>query len=101
MANSYSRYGVFISGSTMLTIPSIPVPPGDEDVFIPYDSNSTRMDRLAAEYYGDDSYWWIIMMANPEYYFEFDIPSGAIIRVPLPLDSVIANFQQTAQNYIG
>ena len=100
MPNSYSRYRIFTINGTMLTIPSIPIPPNDADVFIPYDINSTRMDRLAAEYYGDDSYWWIIMMGNPEYYFEFDIPSGTIIRIPLPLDVVIANFQQSAQSHL-
>ena len=94
--NSYSRYQIFTVNGVMLTIPSISIPTSDEDVFIPYDVNTTRLDRLAAEYYGDDTYWWIIMMANPEYYFEFDIPFGAIIRIPLPLDSVISNFQQAA-----
>ena len=100
MANSYSRYQIFTINGQQLSIPSIPIPTSTEDVFIPYDTNKTRLDRLAADYYGDDSYWWIILMANPEYYFEFDIPYGTIIRIPLPLDNVISNFQQYALNYI-
>ena len=99
-ANSYSRYRIFQVNGKMLSIPSIPIPSNEDDVFIPYDLNTTRFDRIAAEYYEDDSYWWVLMMANPEYYFEFDIPYNTIIRVPLPLETVLYNFQQVANKYI-
>ena len=83
----------------MLSIPSIIIPTSNDDAYIPYDMKTTRYDRIAAQYYGDDSYWWILAMANPEYYFEFDIPFGTIIRVPLPLDKVLSHFQQAAINH--
>ena len=98
--NSYSRYGVFKVNGVLISIPSIPIPTSSEDAFIEYDINKTRLDRVSAQYYNDDSYWWIIMMANPEYYFEFDIPYGAIIRVPLPLGTVLTSFQNEALKYV-
>lgn len=42
-----------------------------------------RMDRLAAQFYGDATQWWRIAQANPEiFYPEGDLPSGNILRIP-------------------
>lgn len=94
MANSFSRYRVFTVNGKIISIPSIAIPSNEQDKFIEYDINKTRLDRISANSYGDDSYWWVILMANPEYYFEFDIPSGTVIRIPFPLDQVLYNFQK-------
>jgi hypothetical protein len=34
--------------------------------------------------------WRLILWANPEYFLEFDIPDNAVIRVPYPLNDVLA-----------
>lgn len=100
MANSYSRYKIFTLNGIIISVPSIPIPSREEDRFVEYDINKTRLDRISAESYGDDSYWWVILMANPQYYFEFDIPTGTVIRVPFPLDQVLFDFQREALKFI-
>lgn len=49
-----------------------------------------RIDNIANKYYGDPLLREIIMLANPEYYNEFEIPVGAKIRIPMPLSRVFA-----------
>ena len=46
------------------------------------------IDGLAYKYYNDATLGWVIMNANKQYGMEFEIPIGATIRVPLPLDRV-------------
>jgi nucleoid-associated protein YgaU len=48
-----------------------------------------RLSKLAHQYYGDPSLWWIIAWYNQrptEAHFKI----GAKIRIPLPLDRVMA-----------
>jgi len=99
--NSYSRYKIFTVNNQILSIPSIKISNRDTDKYIQYDINSSRLDRVSASAYGDDTYGWLILLANPEYYFEFDIPYGTVLRVPFPLDDVLFEFQQKAIKFIS
>lgn len=51
-------------------------------------SYTDTVDRLAFKYYNDVTLGWVIMNANKQYGFEFEIPIGATIRIPLPLERV-------------
>ena len=43
--------------------------------------------------FNDPNYDWLIMQANPQYgSLEFNIPDGARLRIPYPLDTVIARY---------
>jgi hypothetical protein len=77
----------------LLSMPKVKIEQRDTDKFVLYDPMKMRLDRIANEVYEDDTYNWLILLANPEYYMEFDIPKGAIIRVPFPLLDVISEFQ--------
>jgi len=57
------------------------------DEFITW-KNTNSIDNLADEYYGDITLGWVIMCANPDFWIEADIPVGAIIRIPLPIERV-------------
>jgi len=74
-------------------MPKIKIANRPTDVFLTYNSSKTRLDRIAADIYQDDTLYWLIMLANPQYYSEFDIPYNSIIRVPMPLNDVMAEFQ--------
>jgi len=76
----------------MKSFPKILISKRTTDIYVTYNSNKTRLDRIASEAYGDDTLYWIILLANPNYYMEFDIPNGAVIRVPNPLSEVITEF---------
>lgn len=40
------------------------------------------VDGLAHSYYGDGTLWWRIADANPEILDWFDLPVGAVLRIP-------------------
>lgn len=48
------------------------------------DTNTeNRLDRIALQYYGDSSLWWVIADANPSIRFEpMNVPRGMSIRIP-------------------
>jgi hypothetical protein len=46
----------------------------------------TRLDLLAAEYYGDVRYWPIISKANNLNQPTLRIPTGTRLRIPFPLN---------------
>ena len=43
-----------------------------------------RIDLLAKEYYGNETYDWVIMDANPKYLTPFEIKVGDKIVIPNP-----------------
>lgn len=77
----------------MEVMPYIKIKDRDTDVFRLYNSDKTRLDRISAEVYEDDGYGWLILMANPEYYMEFDIPKETVLRIPLPLREVLTEVE--------
>lgn len=88
-----SRYTKLISNGKMANMPKVRISNRASDIYITYNSNLTRLDRIAGDIYQDDTLYWLIMLANPQYYSEFDIPYNSIIRVPMPLNDVMAEFQ--------
>jgi len=51
------------------------------------------LDNVSMKYYGDPTVSWVIACANPQWMNEFEIPFGAVIRVPYPLSRVFAAWQ--------
>lgn len=71
------------------SFPPVKIKQRATDKFVTYNSNETRLDRIAEDVYdGDSACWRIILWANPQYFIEFDIPNNTIIRVPYPLKDV-------------
>lgn len=87
-----SRYSDLIQNGKMANMPAIKIKNRSSDVFMTYNPNLTRLDRIAADMYGDDTLYWLILLANPQYYSEFDIPAKAIIRIPMPMQDVMGEF---------
>jgi phage tail protein X len=57
------------------------VPLSDEDTYV-YTTQGDRFDVLAQQYYGDQSLWWIISIANTAI-------AGTSLPADLPQDSLI------------
>ena len=74
-------------------MPPIKLRKRDSDIFRVYDYDLTRLDRISGEIYEDDTYGWLILLANPEYPMEFDIPKGTVIRIPFPLREAISEIE--------
>ena len=78
------------------------VPLSDEDTYV-YTSQGDRFDILANQYYGDQSLWWIISIANtavagtslpsdlPQ--DSLVIPEGIQIRIPANYAAVLSSFK--------
>jgi len=90
----YDRYELVRNNDgTIDQMPFIPIPNGTSDKYITWNDSKDRMDKLSQRYYGSPFFDWLIMYANPEYISEFDIPNGAIIRVPFPLSTALNDYQ--------
>jgi hypothetical protein len=76
-------------GDTTAAMPPIIIKKRDTDFFVTYNKGKTRLDRISFNIYQDETYWSVILMANPEYFCEYDIPDETVIRVPFPLNDVI------------
>ena len=75
-------------GNRLKSFPPIRIIERDTDVFVTYNKQKTRLDRIAFDIYRDETCWRIILWANPEFFIEFDIPDNTVIRVPFPLEDV-------------
>lgn len=71
-------------------MPAITITRRVTDKFITFDPKKTRFDRIAGDFYSDETLKCLLQWANPDVEYEFDIPRGTIIRVPFPKDDVIA-----------
>lgn len=87
-----NRYSYLTFDGNLMNMPKVTIPKRSTDKYVTYDANRTRLDRISGEIYGDDSYSWLILLANPEYFIEFDIPRNTVIRIPFPLKEAEADF---------
>jgi hypothetical protein len=60
----------------------------DRDIIVSWNS-AERIDKIAAKYYGDGSYWWIICLANDLISPLQKIEDGTSIRIPSSVELVI------------
>jgi hypothetical protein len=95
---AFSRYSRLIFNGEIRSFPKIKISNRSSDIYVTYNSNRTRLDRIASDVYGDDTLYWLILLANPQYFMEFDIPSGAVIRVPNPVSEVLTEFNSKIYN---
>jgi hypothetical protein len=69
------------------------IKPTNDDIYI-ISTQSDRLDLLAAKYYGDPTYWWIISVANNLNDASLSIESGKQLRIPGNLSSVLSEFKR-------
>lgn len=97
---SYNRYNRFLVNGKYNIIPSVKIYNKSTDYMEIYNKDKSRLDLISYKYYGDPNYDWLIMMANPEYgSMEYNIPDGAILRIPFPLNTTIDNYNSAIDRY--
>lgn len=89
-----NRYNNVTSDGQQKSLPKVLISKRDTDKFATYHPEKTRLDRISGSIYNDDTYGWLILLANPEYYMEFDIPANSILRIPFPLREVEAEYNK-------
>ncbi len=86
------------NNKNLLDMPPVSISLRQTDKYVSYDRSKNRLDYIAGQVYQDETLWRIIMWANPEYFVEFDIPPGTILRVPYPINDVIAEITKFLAN---
>ena len=70
--------------------PTIPL--SENDIYV-ITTDGDRYDLLASQYYGDESLWWIISIANsllPQN--SIFIPVGTQIRIPQNVNGILKSY---------
>lgn len=68
------------------------IPNKISDIYI-YPSIGDRLDKLALSYYNDESYWWIISIANNIPKDTLNVPPGTQIRIPQDIQNVLYQYK--------
>jgi hypothetical protein len=87
----FDRYSYVRTNGQLEQLPFIEFPEHPSDKYIQFieGSKRTRFDILSEKYYANPTLGFLILMANPEYLSEHDIPDGKVIRIPFPKDRVL------------
>lgn len=89
MAFNFANLLINENLSILENMPPIEIEKRSTDKKVLYNKNTNRLDRMAGEYYEDESLWKLILWANPEYDIEFDIPDNTVLRIPWPKEVVL------------
>ena len=93
MAQYYDRYKPFRVESGIEPVAGIIIPQSSTDKSVVYKKGESRLDKISNDYYNNPYSGWMIMQANPQFGgLEFNIPDGALIRVPYPFDDVVSRY---------
>jgi len=87
MAYNFNKF--LISGKDLQDMPPISIDVRSTDRKMVYDKKKMRLDTIAGDVYSDETLWKIILWANPQFFYEYDIPDGTVIRIPLPQQDVL------------
>jgi hypothetical protein len=98
---NYNRYSNFISNGQMAIVPFIKLEVKSTDKSRIWNKQIDRMDKISQAYYDHPFGGIFIMMANPQYGDEFDIPDGTLIRIPFPYKDTKQQYQDGVQRYIN
>lgn len=86
---AYNFYSLLKDNDRLRNMPPVEIDRRPTDKSVTYNKQKNRLDTIAGKVYEDETYWRIILWANPEYFLEFDIPDNEVIRVPYPLQDVL------------
>ena len=96
----YNRYAILKNGDgTTNSMPFVKLPTNSSDKFEIWNSEFSRLDKLSQKYYGNPFYDFLILYGNYQYTSEFDIPDGALIRIPFPLNKAKADYESFLITY--
>jgi len=88
-----NRYSKMVTDGKIVRLPLVSLGKRETDYFEVYRKNKSSLDNISYKYYDDPNYVWIIMLANQDYgSLEYEIPDGAILRIPFPLESAINEY---------
>ena len=97
---AYDRYSKFKQNNQIQTVPYIKIRVRPTDLYTIYRRNHSRLDLISYEYYGDASFGWLILQANPDVpSCEYEIPDNTQLRIPYPLMEVLNGYDEDIEEY--
>jgi hypothetical protein len=100
---NFDRYYFAKINGNMEQLPFIELPEHPDDKYIKFieGNTKTRFDILAQKYYDNPTLGFFILMGNPEYMSEHDIPDGTIIRIPFNKDRIMTLYNEKLKNILN
>ena len=96
----YRRYKILENDNgTTDAMPFVNLPTNASDKYEYWNTEFSRLDKLSLKYYGNPFYDFLILYGNRIYLNEFDIPDGALIRIPFPLQKAKADYESALQAF--
>ena len=90
----YNRYNLLKnSDGSIDMLPFIELPLNNSDKYERWKYGYSRLDKIANYYYGNPFYDFFILLANPSYISEYDIPDNTLIRIPFPIEKVKSDYE--------
>lgn len=90
----YNRYSILKNtNSTTDLVPLVKLPTNQSDKYEYWNTEFSRLDKLSQKYYGNPFYDFLILLANPDFVSEFDIPDQTLVRIPFPLSKAKADYE--------
>lgn len=94
----YDRYQPLKNtDGTINMMPFVNIPINVSDKYEYWNTEYSRLDKVSQKYYGNPFYDFLILYANNIYVTEFDIPDGALIRIPFPLNKAKSDYDSELQ----
>ena len=94
MASRYQNIGLqkVDNGETIYLPTKYPsLVPSNEDYYI-IAREEDRFDLIAADFFGDSTYWWVVVMANDLPGDSMYAPPGFQLRIPGNLNNALTAF---------
>ena len=96
----YDRYMPLKNNDgTIDMMPFINLPINLSDKYEYWNTSYSRLDKISQKYYGNPFYDFLILYGNNIYLNEFDIPDGALIRIPFPLNKAKGDYDSILQAF--
>ncbi len=94
----YDFFKLLKQDTILKNMPPIKIKKRETDKFVLYNKEKTRLDVIAGDIYFDETLSRVILWANPEYFYEFDIPNNTSIRIPFPIQDVLKEISSKIVN---
>jgi len=69
-----------------------PIPRSQDDIYL-ISRNGDRLDILAHKYYGDQTLWWVIAVANNLGKHGIIVPPAKQLRIPTDLSEILSAYR--------
>tara|TARA_B100001778_G_C18429480_1_gene557121 strand:+ start:287 stop:592 length:306 start_codon:yes stop_codon:yes gene_type:complete len=100
MASRYQNIGLqkVDNGETIYLPTKYPtLVPSNEDYYI-IAREEDRFDLIAADFFGDSTYWWVVVMANDLPGDSMYAPPGTQLRIPGNLNNALSAYDVENSN---